>query len=438
MDAEQQLQVLLRGTHFPDEGGQDITGLETLNASSAAGSDGSTEDSAPTGSGLRAQMTHELRERLKEGRPLRVYIGVDPTATSLHIGHLVPVQKLRDFQNLGHQVVFLIGDYTGTIGDPTGQSGERKRFTHAELKELAADYQRQAFRLLDPDKTEVRYNSEWLSKLQFLDLVEIASIFPLKWVVSRHDFQARLQKGESLRLHETLYCLMQGYDAYALDCDVQVGGYDQYLNMLAGRWIQEHFGKKPHIPWTFPLLMGTDGRKMSKSYGNAINVLDTPEDMYGKSMRISDDLLASYIDLTTSFTPDEADAMKAELAKPGVNPMDVKKRVAFNITEQYHGREGAEEGAGKFAQIVQGKSVPDDIEEIAVPAGAAGGGMSWPDLLSELGLVKSKGEIRRLMAQGGFYVEGDPVKDATATYEPKEATVIRLGKRRWFKLTGRA
>ena len=435
---DEQLEILLRGTHFPDESTTTNDGLGEFTAdslgSAPAGDSGdeAKEDDAPRG--LRAQMTQELRLRLQEGRPLRVYIGVDPTATSLHIGHLVPVQKLRAFQELGHQVVFLIGDYTGLIGDPTGQASERKSFEHDELRAMAEDYAAQAFQILDQSKTEVRYNSEWLSKLKFVDLIELASIFPVKWVVSRHDFKARLDKGESLRLHETLYCLMQGYDAHALDCDIQVGGYDQYLNMLAGRWIQEHFGKKPHIPWTVPLLMGTDGRKMSKSFSNTVNVRDTAEDMFGKSMRISDDLLPSYIDLTTDFTGPEANALKAELIQPGMNPMEIKKRVAFNITQQYHGIEAAERASEQFLQVIQGKGMPDDIEEIPVPDLAKSGAMTWPDLLTELNLAKSKGEVRRLMSQGGFYVEGDAVTDASSTFDPTPLTVIRMGKRRWYKL----
>lgn len=427
MTIDEQLEILLRGTRFPDEGDDAQGGIETA----APGSEQTAERSSL---GLRAQMTREMRERLATGKPLRVYLGADPTAPSLHVGHFVAVQKLRVFQELGHQVIFLIGDYTAVIGDPTGQASERRRFTHEQVKELAADYQRQAFRILDPKKTEIRYNGEWLSKLSFLDVVELATIFPLKWVVSRHDFAARLQKGESLRLHETLYCLMQGYDAHALECDVQVGGYDQYLNMLAGRWIQEHFGKKPHIPWTYPLLMGTDGRKMSKSFGNAINLLDTPEDMFGKMMRVADEQLASYIDLTTNFTPSEADALKAELAAPGVNPMAIKKRVAFNLVGQYWGDGAAEAAEASFRQIVQDKAMPDELEELRVPASADG--TSWPDLLVSLGLVKSKGEARRLMTQGGFYVEQEPVTDPMSSYEARPATIIRLGKRRWFRVLG--
>jgi tyrosyl-tRNA synthetase len=425
---DEQLEILLRGTRFPDEAEGGQSGIETQLAE--------REHAERSTQSLRAQMTRELRERLVTGKPLRVYLGADPTAPSLHIGHFVSVQKLRVFQELGHQVIFLIGDYTAVIGDPTGQSAERRRFTHEQVKELAADYQRQAFRILDPKKTEVRYNGEWLSKLSFLDVVELATIFPLKWVVSRHDFAERLQKGESLRLHETLYCLMQGYDAYALECDVQVGGYDQYLNMLAGRWIQEHFGKKPHVPWTYPLLMGTDGRKMSKSFGNAINLLDSPEDMYGKMMRVADEQLSSYIDLTTDFTPSEADALKSQISEPGVNPMEIKKRVARNLVRQYWGEEAAEAAETGFRQVVQDKAMPDELEELRVPASAEG--TSWVDLLAGWELVKSKGEARRLMQQGGFYVEQEAVTDPMATYEARPATIIRLGKRRWFRILGPA
>ncbi len=231
VSVEKQIEILLRGTLFADEieGGEAEAKLRKADAEE--------------GRSLREQMSAELAERLKTGRPLRVYLGVDPTATNLHLGHFVPVQKLRQFQELGHQVVFLIGDYTATIGDPSGQSSERKRFRHEEVLELGKTYADQCFRLLDPKRTEIRHNGEWLSKLTFAEIVELAAQFPLKWIISRRDFRERLERGESLRLHETLYSLMQGYDAYALHCDVQVGGYDQHFNMLAGRWLQEHFGR---------------------------------------------------------------------------------------------------------------------------------------------------------------------------------------------------
>jgi tyrosyl-tRNA synthetase len=434
--ADEQIDILLRGTQFADEveGGADLaSSLADAQSGDGGGGDGPSERN------LRQQMSSELRERLKDGRPLRVYLGVDATARSLHIGHFVPLQKLRAFQKLGHQVVFLIGDYTTLIGDPTGRKEERQRITHEQILENAKDFTRQAYRLLDPEKTEVRYNGEWLSKLGFKEIVDLAAIFPLRWVVSRRDFRDRMDRGEPLRMHETLYCLMQGYDAYALECDVQIGAYDQHLNMLAGRWIQEHFGQKPHIIWTFPLLPGTDGRKMSKSYGNAINIDDTPDDMFGKCMRIADEMLPIYIDLTTDFPPAEADALKARLKEPGVNPMDVKKAVASSLVRQYHGEEAAVAAADHFRSLVQDKEIPEEIPELAVPVELRGRSMPWVDLLASLEhegkkLIGSKSEFRRLMQQGGFYVEQEPVKEIGATYEPSPSVLIRLGKRRFFRV----
>jgi tyrosyl-tRNA synthetase len=455
MDIEKQTELLLRGTLFADEvegweaGAGSLAEAQGVPAPEASGTEAAgTEASghgvaAPASGGrsLRKQMTDELRERLKEGRPLRVYLGVDPTATSLHIGHFVPVQKLRVFQQLGHQVIFLIGDYTALIGDPTGQKTERKRFTHEQVLEMASGYQRQAFQLLDPAKTEVRFNGEWLAKLSFAQIVELAAIFPLRWVVSRRDFRDRLDRGESLRLHETLYCLMQGYDAHALNCDVQVGAYDQHMNMLAGRWIQEHFGAKPHIIVTNPLLSGTDGRKMSKSYGNSINLLDSPDDIYGKSMRISDDLISNFIDLATDFPLEQSEALKARLKEHGVNPMEVKKEVAANLVRQYCGAEAVQPAADHFRSLVQNKEVPPEVPEVRLPDDLRGRAIPWTDLLVALRcdgekLAANKSEVRRLMTQGGFYVEQNPVKDPTALYNPAPVTLVRLGKRRYFRILG--
>ncbi len=458
IDVDKQIELLLRGTLFADEvaGGEgDAVSLAQVQGHGEAPPGGGQADDAEslgtdhagepaaafgvTGRSLRQQMTEELRERLKEGRPLRVYLGVDPTATSLHIGNFVAVQKLRLFQQLGHQIVFLIGDYTGLIGDPTGRKSERQRLSHEKLLEMSADYQRQAFRLLDPERTEVHRNGEWLSRLTFADVVELAAIFPLKWVISRRDFQERLERGEGIRLHEALYCLMQGFDAHALRCDVQIGGYDQYFNMLAGRWIQEHFEERPHIIWTYPLLMGTDGRKMSKSFGNTINILDTADDMYGKSMRISDDLIPSYLDLTCDYPPEETDALKASLGRHGTNPMDVKKKVALSLVRQYHGEPEADATAERFRALVQEKETPEDVPEVKVPEGLRGRPVPWPDLLVALEcdgqkLAASKSEIRRLMKQGGFYVEQEPVTDEKAVYNPVPTTLIRLGKRRYYRI----
>jgi tyrosyl-tRNA synthetase len=450
---DEQLEILLRGCRFADEvegaTGVGADGLVVGGGAGAGGEAGTGGDAGVGGDGdtagrsLRAQMTAELRERLTEsardGRPLRVYLGVDPTATSLHIGHFVPLQKLRQFQELGHQVIFLIGDYTAMIGDPSGQENERKRLSHDEVMAMGEDYERQAFLILDPKRTEVRANGEWLSELKFAELVELASIFPLKWVISRRDFAERLERGESLRMHETFYSIMQGYDAFALHCDVQVGAYDQHFNLLAGRWIQERLGEKPHVMLTLPLLEGTDGRKMSKSYGNQIPIRDTPEDMYGKTMRVADDFLPSYLELATTFPGERVDALKRSLVDGTVNPMEVKKELALHLVELYHGASAARAAADHFRTVVQEKTAPEEITEVELPgelaAAVAAGGLTWPDLLVALKLAKSKSEVRRLMQQRGFYVEQEPVTDIAAKYTGG-GTLVRLGKRKYYRIAG--
>ena len=413
MSVEAQVDLLMRGTRFADEA--DDVALE-----------------APGSGELRGRMRSELRDKLRLGRPLRVYLGVDPTSTDLHVGHFVPLQKLRRFQDLGHQVVFLIGDYTATIGDPSEQTSERKRLTHDHVLELATSYTEQTYRILDPDRTELRYNGDWLGKLSFADIIELASIFPMKQIVARRDFQRRMEQGESLRFHESLYALMQGYDAYMLKCDVQVGGYDQHFNMLAGRAIQEHFGESPHVMLTNPLLIGTDGRKMSKSYGNVINVHDEPFDMYGKTMRMADEHIQAYLELTSSLAGDAIDA-EVQRLRDGANPMEVKKRLASDLVRQYHSEAAADEAAQTFQRVVQRQQAPEEVPEVSVPADLLGA--TWVDLCAGLELSASKGEARRLMRQGGFYIEQTPVKDTEARAEvPAAGVVVRLGKRRYYRL----
>ena len=413
MSVDAQVDLLMRGTRFADEA--DYWGGEVSESGE-----------------MRSRMQAELRDKLRLGRSLRVYLGVDPTSTDLHVGHFVPLQKLRKFQDLGHQVVFLIGDYTATIGDPSGQTSERKRLTHEHVLELAGSYTEQAYRILDPDKTEVRYNGDWLGKLSFADIIEMASIFPMKQIVARRDFQRRMDQGESLRFHESLYALMQGYDAYMLKCDVQVGAYDQHFNMLAGRAIQEHFGEPPHVMLTNPLLIGTDGRKMSKSYGNVINVHDEPFDMYGKTMRMADEHIQAYLELTSSLNPEAIDTEVRRLQE-GANPMQIKKNLALDLVRQYHGEAAADEAAERFQRVVQRQQAPDEVPEVSVPAHLLGA--TWVDLCAGLQLSPSKAEARRLMRQGGFYVEQTPVKDTEVRAEvPPRGVLVRLGKRRYYRL----
>lgn len=421
---DDQVELLMRGTTFADEVG--------------LASDPSDED-VPRDRGLRAQMATELKTLLTkardEGRPLRVYQGFDPTATSLHIGHMVPALKLRQFQQLGHQVIFLIGDYTAMIGDPTGQSSERALLTHEQTLENAKLYTDQAFRLLDPEKTEIRRNSEWLSKLDFAQLVQLASLFPLKQIIARRDFQQRLERGDSLRFHECLYALMQGYDAYALECDVQVGGYDQHFNMLAGRVIQQRHDHTPHAMLTVPLLMGSDGRKMSKSYGNTIMLTDTAADMYGKTMRISDDLIPQYLDLATTLPPEVIDEHKAALMATTVNPKDVKKEIGGNLVERYHGADEAREAEAVFRQMSELRQAPSEVKTAELEVGEDG--LWLPKALAQLQMVKSSSEGRRMIKQGAVSIEGDKIQDLEHRLQAGLEVLVRVGKRRYIRVTTR-
>ncbi len=445
MSIDEQLEFLFEGTYFADEGG--------------VAADGATGEG-----GLRQQMRAELKAKLELSAklkakglsdwPLRIYLGVDPTRESLHIGHMVPCVQLRKFQALGHTVIFLIGDYTATIGDPSGQSKERDQLTHERVLELAKFYTGQAFRLLDEDKTEIRFNGEWLAKLTFAQTAELAAQFPLTQVIARQDFRDRMEKGSGVRLHECLYMLMQGYDAFALNCDVQAGGYDQHFNLLAGRTLQKYFagtygrdtdhpyaaahpatGKRvrgPHVMVTYPLLMGTDGRKMSKSWGNTIDVLDTPEDMYGKVMRISDEMIANYIDVAIEARQAEKDEWKAKAAN---DPMGVKKWIAHSITALYCGSEKADAAAEHFKRTVQEKSfAKDDIPEMAVPDEFKAGGRRLADLMVALGMTGSKKEAQRLIDGGGVKINDEPVSDKLAEYTYAAGTILRAGKRKIVKL----
>jgi tyrosyl-tRNA synthetase len=414
VSVEQQVDILMRGTYFADE----------VEGKSAQGE-----------TSLRRQMRTELTAKLKKGRPLRVYLGVDPTATSLHIGHMVPVLKLRQFQDLGHQAVFLIGDYTGLIGDPSGQTKERPQLTAEQLQEMSQGYTDQVFRVLDGDRTQVRRNSEWLSEMGFADIIRLAAVFPLKQIIARREFQERMDAGKSLRFHETLYPLMQGYDAHALECDVQVGAYDQHFNLLAGRAIQQHNGAEPHVMVTVPLLAGTDGRKMSKSFDNSVNIADTPRDMYGKLMRISDEQIPSYLDLACMLMDaDQNETLKRAHAAGDANPIELKEAVAHHVTSQYHGETVGDEERGWFRDHVRNKKLPDDIPEATLTAAQLAEEPGWASILVGLGLMKSKGEVRRLMKGGGFRLDGEQFRDPMASHDGRDEVLVQYGKRRFVRI----
>ena len=434
---------------------------------------------------LKKQMERELRGLLQQDRPLRVYLGVDPTATSLTLGHTVPLRKLRQFQQLGHHAIFLIGDYTALIGDPSDKNKLRPQLSQEDIKANERTYFDQASTILDPAKTELRHNSEWLGKLQFPDIISLMSKFTVAGMLRRDNFRKRWGRAEveidadkqtvritspsavearrerqdtdattrhvteygthgltvrlpeawklgrpkliprdGIYLHEFLYALMQGYDAYALECDVQVGGTEQLFNLMAGRKIQEDAGQKPHVPVTLPILVGLDGKaRMSKSAGNHIGVNDTADEQYGKTMSLPDGVIIDFFVLATNVARTELAAIQQEIER---DPMAAKKRLARTIVSEFHGDDAADEAERGFEARVQRKEAPDEIPEFAIA-----GFPTLIDVLVSAGAAPSKREARRLFEQRAVTVDGAPVE---GHIEPLRGMVIQVGKRRWLRL----
>src|SRR5208282_1714647 len=341
----------------------------------------------------------DLRERLEEsrkmGRPLRVKAGFDPTAPDLHLGHTVLMRKLRHFQQLGHTVIFMIGDFTSLIGDPTGRNVTRKPLTLEQIEKNAETYKQQVFKLLDESATEVRYNSEWLGKLGYEGTIRLAAHFTVSQMLERDEFNKRYQAEQPIGLHELLYPLMQGYDSVALECDVELGGTDQKFNLLTGRELQRHYGQKPQIVLMTPILEGLDGvQKMSKSYGNAIGINEPPQEMYGKLMSISDDLMWSYWLLLTDLKQSEVEALKAEVSSGKLHPMETKKKLARTITAGFHSEAAALAADENWARMFQQKETAEDLEEVAVAYADVAGSegmlqIRLPKLLVQMGLAAS-------------------------------------------------
>ncbi|MFN0096690.1 MAG: tyrosine--tRNA ligase [Dehalococcoidia bacterium] len=373
---------------------------------------------------LRREMERELRALIELDRPLRVYLGIDPTATSLTLGHTVPLRKLRQFQDFGHHCIFLIGDYTALIGDPSDKNKLRPMLTSEDIAQNEATYFDQAARVLDATKTELRHNSEWLGKLTFPDVISLMSKFTAAEMLRRDNFRKRWDDGDAVYLHEFLYALMQGYDAYALECDVQVGGTEQLFNLMAGRKIQQDAGQKPHVPVTLPILVGLDGKeRMSKSKGNHIGVGDTATEQFGKAMSIPDDAVMDFYVLATNVPRGELDGRRAELHR---DPMAAKKRLAWTIAAEFWGTAAADDAQGAFERTVQRKEAPDGIPEAAVAAGQL-----LIDVLMAAGLAPSRREARRLFDQNAVSVDG---VSASAEAEAIVGSVVQVGKRRWLRL----
>ncbi len=383
-------------------------------------------------------MAAELRERLvgaeRTGRPLRVYCGYDPRKPDLHLGHTITMRKLRQFQDLGHQVTFLIGSYTSLVGDPSDKDKTRPVLTVEEVEANAATYTEQALKILDPEKTIIRHNGEWLARLTLLDLIEIGQSFTVQQFLSRENFARRQERGEPIFLQETFYALMQAYDAVAQETDVQVGGTDQLFNILiAGRKLQQARGQKPQVAIILDILPGTDGEiKMSKSLGNDIPIMAEPNDMYGKVMSIPDRAMPSYFRLVTRYTPDQVAAAEQALWSGTQHPRDLKMALAREIVSIFHGEEAAATAEEHFRTVFQQREVPEEMPELRLA-----GPVPLVALMKEQGLAASTSEARRLMAQGGVKLDGVVVTDPGAEVRPEGGErVLQVGKRKFLRIVG--
>ena len=364
----------------------------------------------------------ELAAKLALGRPLRIKLGMDPTAPDLHLGHSLVLKKLRDFQDAGHTVIFLVGDFTAMIGDPTGRNETRKPLSREQIERNAETYRTQAFKILDRESTEVRFNSEWMNELGVAKLIEIAAKVSVARLLERDDFEKRLAAEEPLFLHELLYPVIQGYDSVALEADLEIGGTDQKFNMLVGRELQRHYGQAPQAVMTMPLLEGLDGvRKMSKSLGNYVGLTDKPEDMYGKLMSAPDKLMVRYYELLTIATPEEIAAVKSG----GMHPMEAKKRLARTIVTEYHGAEAATRAEEYFESKHQRREVPASAQVYRIAEDL------WIcELMKQLQFTPSTSEARRLVSQGAVRVDGRTITDVNFRFVPGEHKVLEVGKRR--------
>jgi tyrosyl-tRNA synthetase len=381
----------------------------------------------------------DLRERLEEsrktGRPLRVKAGFDPTAPDLHLGHTVLMRKLRHFQQLGHTVIFLIGDFTSLIGDPTGRNVTRKALTRSQIDENAVTYKQQVFKILDEKLTEVRYNSEWLGKLGYEDTIRLTALFTVSQMLERDDFHKRYQAEQPISLHEFLYPVMQGYDSVCLECDVELGGTDQKFNLLCGRELQRQYGQKPQIVLMTPILEGLDGvQKMSKSLNNAIGISEPPAEMYGKLMSISDELMWKYWLLLTDLRQSEIDTLREGVVVGVLHPMEVKKRLARTITADFHGEAAAQIADENWAKMFQQKETAEDLEEVLISfadvAGQEPNQIRLPKLLVHLGLAASNAEANRKIAEKAVKLDGESAVSALFSVASLPARiVVRLGKR---------
>ena len=381
----------------------------------------------------------DLKKKLERGVPLNIKLGVDPTSPDLHLGHAVPLRKMRQFQDLGHRVTLIIGNGTATIGDPSGKNSTRPQLTQEEVEANAATYVSQAMKILDPEKTTIVHNGDWMFPMGLKELLSIASKFTVARILERDDFTKRYQSQTPIALHEFLYPIMQAYDSVKIEADVEMGGNDQLFNLLAGRELMEKMGMEPQIALTMPLLEGTDGtRKMSKSYGNYIGLTDEPANMFGKTMSIPDEMIGKYYRLASSLTPAEVDEIDAALADGSANPYELKRALGRDLVTTYHSAEAAVEAEAEFDRVHKNRDLPTDIAEVSVEIAVNDEGLVYlPAVLQAAGLVPSAGQARRNIDGGGVKLDGEPVAPKAYNVDPaslKPGTVLQVGKRHFARL----
>ena len=382
----------------------------------------------------------DLKEKLKEsektGEPLKVKLGLDPTAPDIHLGHTVVLRKLRQFQDLGHEVYLVIGDYTGRIGDPSGKSETRKQLTEEEIMENAKTYEDQFSIVLDPEKTNLVFNSEWLADLKLLDVIDLSSKYTVARMLEREDFSNRYDSNQPISLHEFFYPLMQGYDSVVIEADIELGGTDQRFNLLVGRKLQSEYDQNPQVLMMMPLLEGLDGvKKMSKSLDNYIGVYDKPVDMYGKIMSVPDNLIGRYFELLTEIPQDELEQIKDNLDKDNVNPMKLKKRLAKEIVSEYHNAEEAENAAKEFEKVFSEGGLPEDMPVVKLSDDQLEDGEIWiVKLVAATGHVDSNSQARRMIKQGAVYIDGERYDKINLDIEVEDGMIVKIGKRRYAEI----
>ena len=380
-------------------------------------------------------LEESLKEKLKEGRPLRVKAGFDPTAPDLHLGHTVLLHKMRQFQELGHEVMFLIGDFTGMIGDPTGKSATRKSLTRDEVIENAKTYEQQIYKVLDPEKTLVMFNSSWMGEMSSADMIQLAAKHTVARMLERDDFDKRYKSGQAIAIHEFLYPLVQGYDSVAMKADIELGGTDQKFNMLVGRELQRQYGQTPQVVMTMPILEGTDGvQKMSKSLNNYIGVAEPANEMFGKIMSVSDELMWRYFTLLSlDKTQEEIDAMKAKAEAGEANPRNYKVELAMELIARFHHKAAAQAALEDFERRFKQGEMPADMDEFTLAAGAEG--LPIANVLKEVGLTASTSEALRMLKQGAVKIDGERVSDKGIIFQAGVTHIVQVGKRKFAKVT---